>query len=1488
MSGLIKTLCSAVDSKDSGSKVKVQDSSVGVSVQSYLQGHSKNVPVQKRQKVLDSAECLKLTCSLFSMPRTKRREFLSRVSDSVRRQLIFEGKHIRKLITDSCIAYDPELCWAIENTVNGSDETAEEILEERLNRNRLPEDVRKWYESYQKDPYGDATRRLEKLLKPFKLTRINKVKDDTNIEEYLDAGKKQESKIQGALQEEVAGASVLSEEAQAQLDEIKEGVADRTKSFIESLVEEVTEVVPTIATQNAVDHASERTEEIINEDAEKGEEEVDETDAEADEVFNDEYAEYDDKVNDSMEGPKVGSIIVVSGNTSSPKLGERGSVEKVLEKGNISARFRDGSLHVYSKDEYKVLDSVEETINKGDEVLVTSGMYKDMPGKVVQIRPELDVALVKFEDGSHFVAKVSELVKKVQDAVSIVPIGKRVVIEGDPESPRLGEVGEVIASLPTGLVSVKFDDGEVYGYGKNEYKIQDSEEIQASPVQVVVTGGVTTITTGTGISVMVDNKRFDGVVASTDGQSLSIQGLPKEFYEVAKIEPVEEYRVPQESVKFEETATEPAPEEEETVEESMTDEVWDSLESLYPEAAKIADSIERVEDAKGFPAALAKAFEKGDTIKIPYTVVESNLDKGKLGLGLGAWRLNVKVDGEIPKDSRETIEAAINQFAKKEGVSVKVAWPKSITGKGSDHFSIISKGTVKDSVELDGVEKVVEDFQVGSTVDFQNDTWKVTKAGNESITLRKTSTGEEQVVKKDCFSDVYVIQPARCIQDSEESDAVKRVVYNWLKKYSSELATNAESAPRRDAFEELAADLNVIDDKFGYSDSIECEVDYDGGLFMKDDASTLLVGGTSFVYQATDTGVEAIAEQASTAASELYDSYEPEVEETFETEETLLDALDSIRSGLPVNVVRVQDDEGQFIIMMTDLFGRDRKFVTEDGETSNKDEAKRFSDRREAFNFMKALSDAGKLSHSIFNSAPLQVTDDDNDVLSDEAKEEVLKKVEEEVVERLKEKGVDVSDRMQDSVEIPFIDRKSDEELDRIIKYYTDRLRIQPQHDQVPFWKENLEALQKEKSRRLGKVQDDGNAVLMVNKAIEEAEKETETELTPEQKESGDYKKGHVTIQDFDIAIENPKGSVRSGVDNDGKEWSQEMHNTYGYFEGTKGKDSDDVDCFLGPNPLSEDVFVIDQLDKDGNFDEHKVMFGFDSSEEAREAYLSNYEDGWTGLGDITKVNIEDFRKWVQKDDVRSKPFTEYLKVTDAMDPNEDGDERVFVNWDADKLMEYYDKVRKRKVSKEDHPSLKLKDDEELGEEKYAEFEQKLLEALKALGIDPEEGEDPQLPVPKAEVKEGRDNTYDAPHNSTTFRNLRDTEAALSKVLEIASKLAGKDKVLSVEEYKKILEDSPEDPILPIVADSTFTVGELDLICPDLYKRKFTDKFWVADSIESLGDSFNIEIPEQYKDKSALVSTSPIKANGFVVDSVLEYPYSDTHKLYVATLKDRL
>lgn len=162
---------------------------------------------------------------------------------------------------------------------------------------------------------------------------------------------------------------------------------------------------------------------------------------------------------------------------------------------------------------------------------------------------------------------------------------------------------------------------------------------------------------------------------------------------------------------------------------------------------------------------------------------------------------------------------------------------------------------------------------------------------------------------------------------------------------------------------------------------------------------------------------------------------------------------------------------------------------------------------------------------------------------------------------------------------------------------------------------------------------------------IARAEAETNTNPTEAQKEAGNYKKGKVTIHGFDISIEQPQGSVRSGVDENGKQWSVTMNNTYGYIRKTEGKDGDHIDVFLGSNPESARVFVVDQVNQDGSFDEHKVMLGFGSIEEARSAYLSNYEDGWQGLGNITEVDADTFRKWAESDTRRIKPFAEYKEI---------------------------------------------------------------------------------------------------------------------------------------------------------------------------------------------------------------------------------------------------
>ena len=162
-------------------------------------------------------------------------------------------------------------------------------------------------------------------------------------------------------------------------------------------------------------------------------------------------------------------------------------------------------------------------------------------------------------------------------------------------------------------------------------------------------------------------------------------------------------------------------------------------------------------------------------------------------------------------------------------------------------------------------------------------------------------------------------------------------------------------------------------------------------------------------------------------------------------------------------------------------------------------------------------------------------------------------------------------------------------------------------------------------------------------------EAKVDTNPTEAQKEAGNYKKGHIKVDGFNVTIEQPKGSVRRGKDANGKEWETEMHNTYGYIRGTESVDGDHIDIFLSDNQTEGNVFVVDQVNKDGSFDEHKVMYGFSDMESARKAYLSNYEEGWQGLGNITEVSKEEFKKWIDSSKRKTKPFAEYKSVRPEM-----------------------------------------------------------------------------------------------------------------------------------------------------------------------------------------------------------------------------------------------
>ena len=208
---------------------------------------------------------------------------------------------------------------------------------------------------------------------------------------------------------------------------------------------------------------------------------------------------------------------------------------------------------------------------------------------------------------------------------------------------------------------------------------------------------------------------------------------------------------------------------------------------------------------------------------------------------------------------------------------------------------------------------------------------------------------------------------------------------------------------------------------------------------------------------------------------------------------------------------------------------------------------------------------------------------------------------------------------------------------------------------------------------------------------IEAASADVNTEPTEAQKKAGNYKKGHVQVGTFDITIEQPEGSIRRGTDADGKKWESKMHNTYGYFRGTEGVDGDHIDVFLS-NDIDgwngRKVFVVDQYNPDGTFDEHKVMLGFNDMDEAKSDYLANYEKGWENGRRITvsTTNLEDFEKWIDSSHRKTKPFSEYSSVNKGSEKAENKQKKQSV---FDKAKEIADKEEKKRKAEADKPKQK-------------------------------------------------------------------------------------------------------------------------------------------------------------------------------------------------------
>lgn len=308
-----------------------------------------------------------------------------------------------------------------------------------------------------------------------------------------------------------------------------------------------------------------------------------------------------------------------------------------------------------------------------------------------------------------------------------------------------------------------------------------------------------------------------------------------------------------------------------------------------------------------------------------------------------------------------------------------------------------------------------------------------------------------------------------------------------------------------------------------------------------------------------------------------------------------------------------------------------------------------------------------------------------------------------EIIETVKDEITDIiSDNEIEGVDIKEIwahgsrmrgDSKSDSDLDIVMFYEGDAreddlfnlisesnlaiegIKIDVNPIRVSSHKD-IEAYKKK-----SKQYDEEKKASTIGERILAAEKEVNTSPTDKQKEAGNYKKGHVQIGTFNVTIEQPKGSVRSGVDANGKKWETTMHNTYGYIRGTEGVDGDHIDVFLS-NDIDgwngNKIFVVDQYNEDGTFDEHKVMLGFNDIEEAESAYLDNYEKGWEKKHKIvvSPIHTEEFEKWINSSHRKTKAFAEYKSVQVSEKRTNDSEKRQQLSKFnvGDIVLDYYNK----------------------------------------------------------------------------------------------------------------------------------------------------------------------------------------------------------------------
>lgn len=1065
----------AVDSStdmvpESGASVR----RVGDSVGSYLQDSARG----SRRRVSDSAgsssrrgftddEIHMLSCSLLSQRRGPRRAFLEATDSSTRRRLIAECKAIHARVQDSCIEYTPEVCWAINAVIANEDPKGYAILKKSYKS--LPEEVKRFYNAFVENRYSVEAQEAQSLLGPYRL-----VQDDERVAAFLEGGATQEDALNDVVEEASVAGEGLYEDALDALDALSDQAAIMAQDFATEVAGMYTNGLGDIVAGQVSGGAEEASEEI-----------VDNPPVEADVESEDDPAQDDDEVVEETTSEEVGdSAPVHVPNKRSNRPVVDSSAKKYAENKRSSKSVVDAApKHRVANKRVKDSCSVPSLplpVGSSVQVSYLGNLYTGVitsvgDGSVIVSGLPIEYFNVRAENGA-FTGSDADYTFASTDVVVLPADGSSVALDGpSAESEVVVEENTVEESTPEGgyMQSIMMDDDE---------KIEDA--IGNTPFEQELRGilrdgcvgheddDIFDIPLVADFSLHVDGSNpnhvsahvFEGTV-DCGGLMIPTGGLSDDEKGLLFVDKVTEFI--KEKLGPQVFTLVDLDDVFRASDSALSDDIIrknaEVLESILPEVSggmtKRADVTVLGSDGN---------FHEGTLILEPSPNKESEVhyvlkgvgrpEQGNVGLNLmdndGDWKtvafdLACHLAPRKFNVSDSAVDFDVDKILSAVQAGVDISNSDSSVGifydDGSDYGA--------DSSVLFVTEEGTDIVPVSEAVGYLSSHLDVFK---EAISESADAIGEALgAIGADVVSgDVHIEDAAGDEVSSSVSEeiveeqgvsetgspeaidwgAVGGTCRQWVLDNSFKLAQEPTDVNLQTACELLSAGLEVLRLEVRFDPSVP-RVLCKNQRFIDVRPDGAYVGTVAFFYQTSDSAISKFASDFSDAAVQLahkiYDI--PEVSDSaptgvdgayvdFESKDGLLRALDAVQAGGDdFRYVRVEDDEdGKFIVAMADTFGRDKKYMSEDGETSDRSEAVRFSDKREAFDRLKQLIKDGKITYSLFNTWPEEVMDDDS-LLSDAAKQEVLHSIESEIKKALEEKEILVEDSAVVGIDVDIV-----------------------------------------------------------------------------------------------------------------------------------------------------------------------------------------------------------------------------------------------------------------------------------------------------------------------------------------------------------------------------------------------------------------------------------------------------------------------------------